>query len=137
MGQIRFFFLWPSGENSLTPQKRKTSVMHACQTFVIWFMIDWSWYTFHSVTIAWWKSHTTPREKHECVHEEEKHEYLNLFFQFDSLWCLLPHWQNQIIQNFKKTWIHFMNLKLLPSTVVDSHNNVVWMVENDSYHSLS
>jgi hypothetical protein len=44
-------------------------------------MSDWSWYTFHSMTIAWWKSHTTPREQHECVvHDEEKHEYPNLFF---------------------------------------------------------
>jgi hypothetical protein len=95
------------------PQKKKTSGMHACKAFVIRFMIDWSWYTFHSMTIAWWKGHTTPREKHECVHERRKTWISKSIFQFGSLWCLLPHWQNQIIQIFKKTWIHFMNLKLL------------------------
>jgi hypothetical protein len=57
------------------------------------------------------KPHYTKRETWMCTWRR-KTWISKSIFQFGSL-CLLPNWQNQIIQIFRKTWIHFMNLKLL------------------------
>lgn len=108
------------GENS-RPSKKNTSGMHACNAKLLLFD---SW-------LIGVGTPSTPCQllggKATLHQEREKHEYLNLFFSLVAYDVCFHIDKNQIIQNFKKTWIHFMNLKLLCiSTIYSRLPIIIW-----------
>jgi len=139
MGHIRFFFLSPSGENSRS--QRKKNIWYACMQSFCYLIHDWLELVhlpLHDNCLVE-KPHYTKRETWMCVHEEEKHEYLNLFFSMVA-YDVCFHIDKTKESKFSKrheSIIWIWNYYIFPPSSVDSHNNVVWMNENESYHSLS